>query len=289
MKPTQPSIFVTKSNGEVVPFSPEKIRQSLSKSGAGPELIESIIQELYKQVYPNMPTRMIYRIAYKLLKKSSRPAAGRYRLKQAIFELGPSGFPFEQYIAALFRQAGYTVTTNNLMAGHCITHEVDIYAAKNNRAFIVECKYHQLQGTHCDVKIPLYVQSRFKDIAWKMKEANVDGGQEYRGWLITNTRITPDGTQYAVCMGLNMLSWDYPAGKGLKDIIDRSGLYPVTCLSTLSRHEKYTLLEQGVVLCRTLLEKPELLAEVNISGPRLEKAMMEVKHLCEHILKMEWV
>ncbi|NLR60354.1 ATPase [Chitinophaga polysaccharea] len=289
MEVKEPDIFVTKSNGEVVPFSPEKIRQSLRKSGATSEMIENIIEELYKQVYPNMPTRIIYKIAYKLLKKASRPAAGRYRLKQAIFELGPSGFPFEQYIAALFRQAGYTVTTNTLMTGHCITHEVDIYAVKNKGAFIIECKYHQLQGTHCDVKIPLYVQSRFRDIAWKMKEGNIGNGQDYRGWLITNTRITPDGIQYGVCMGLNMLSWDYPTGKGLKDVIDRSGLYPVTCLSTLSRHEKYMLLEQGVVLCRSLLEKPDLLSAANIRGARLEAAMMEVQHLCEHILKVEWV
>ncbi|CAL1518871.1 restriction endonuclease [Chitinophaga sp. MM2321] len=289
MESKQPSIFVTKASGTTVPFSSEKIKRSLKRSGASPELIEKILSELYKQVYPNMPTRMIYKAAYDLLKKSSRQVAGRYRLKQAIFELGPSGFPFEQYVAELFRQAGYAATTNEMMTGHCITHEVDIHAEKNKRTYIIECKYHQLQGTHCDVKIPLYVQSRFKDIEWKMKEIDNKNQQEYQGWLITNTRITQDATQYAACMGLNLLSWDYPAGKGLKDIIDKAGLYPVTCLSTLSRHEKCMLLEKGVVLCRTLIENPHFLTDTNITGPRYNIAITEVRHLCENIAKLEWV
>ncbi|MGO4292178.1 restriction endonuclease [Chitinophaga sp. RAB17] len=283
-----PSIFVTKSGGIKAPFSSEKLKQSLKRSGATPELIEKILPELYKHLYPNMPTRMIYKMAYDLLKKSSRQVAGKYRLKQAIFELGPSGFPFEHYIAELFRQAGYTTITNELMTGHCITHEVDIYAVKNKHTYIIECKYHQLQGTHCDVKIPLYVQSRFEDIAWKMKDTDNQSQQEYQGWLVTNTRITPDGTQYAACMGLKMLSWDYPAGKGLKDIVDKTGLYPITCLSTLSRHEKYMLLEKGVVLCRTLIEKPDLLTNNNIISPRYDLAIAEARHLCENIVTLEW-
>lgn len=289
MEDKQPAIFVTKSNGASVPFSSEKIKQSLKRSGAAPELIEQILNELYKQVYPDMSTHLIYKAAYDILKKSSGQVAGRYRLKQAIFELGPSGFPFEQYIGELFRQAGYSATTNQLMTGHCIAHEVDIYAVKGKRTYIIECKYHQLQGTHCDVKIPLYIQSRFKDIEWKIKEMSNKQQQAYQGWLITNTRITSDATQYASCIGLNMLSWDYPAGKGLKDVIDKTGLYPITCLATLSHHEKYMLLQQGVVLCRTLIEKPAHLSAANITGLRYQIALTEARHLCEHIRKLEWV
>jgi len=122
-----------------------------------------------------------------------------------------------------------------------------------------------------------------------MKDRNPGSQQEYQGWLITNTRITTDATQYAACMGLNMLSWDYPTGKGLKDIVDKTGLYPVTCLSTLSHREKYMLLEKGVVLCRTLISKPDVLTAVNITGPRHDLAVTEARQLCEHITKLEWV
>ncbi|NLR63315.1 ATPase [Chitinophaga varians] len=289
MATKQPSILVTKSDGTIVPFSVEKIRRSLKRSGAANETIEHIINELYKRLYPNISTRTIYKTAYDILKKSSRQVAGRYKLKRAIFELGPSGFPFEQYIAELFRQAGYSAITNRVMTGHCVTHEVDIYAVKDKKFCVIECKYHQLQGTHCDVKIPLYIQSRFKDIEWHMKETNDSQHQEYQGWLITNTRITPDATQYAACMGLNMLSWDYPADRGLKDVVDKTGLYPITCLSTLSRHEKYMLLEKGIVLCRSLTEKPDHLSGIGITGPRYFTVLTEAQHLCEHIVKMEWV
>ncbi|WP_089766135.1 ATP cone domain-containing protein [Chitinophaga terrae (ex Kim and Jung 2007)] len=287
MEERQAMISVRKSNGTMVPFSAEKIRRSLMRSGTTPELVDEILNELYKQVYAGMPTRTIYKIAYDLLKKSSRPAAGRYRLKQAILELGPSGFPFEQYVAEIFRQAGYSAATNQIMIGHCVTHEVDIYAVKNKEGNIVECKYHQLPGTHCDVKIPLYIQSRFKDIEWRMKEMNDAEQKEHHGWLITNTRITEDATKYASCMGLKLLSWDYPAGKGLKDVVDKSGLYPITCLSTLTRHEKHMLLEKELVLCRTLVENPGALSVLQLTRDRQEIVLAEARLLCEGIRKLE--
>lgn len=281
----QPSILVTKASGVTVPFSAEKIRQSLRKSGAKPDVIETILDELYKQIYPNIPTRMIYKIAYSLLKKKAKPAAGRYQLKQAIFDLGPSGFPFEQYVAELFRQEKFTTTTNEIMEGHCVKHEVDILAVRNNVLNIIECKYHHQQGTFCDVKIPLYVESRFRDIEWQWKKKHQKAQQQCEAWLITNTRFSTDAVQYATCMGLHLMSWDYPAGKGLKDIIDQAGLYPVTCLTTLSRGEKSRLLERGIVLCKTLAAHPSYLEESGIAAPRKNLAMAEVENLCQESIE----
>ncbi|MDR6568246.1 restriction endonuclease [Chitinophaga ginsengisegetis] len=283
----QPSILVTKASGVTVPFSAEKIRQSLKRSGARPEVIDTVLDELHQQVYPNMPTRMIYKIAYGLLKKLSKPSAGRYQLKQAIFELGPSGFPFEQYVAELFRQEGFTATTNQILEGHCVKHEVDILAVKNNITNIMECKYHQQRGTFCDVKIPLYVESRFRDIERQWKSTHEKKQQHCEAWLITNTRFSTDAVQYAQCMGLHLMSWDFPAGKSLKDIIDKAGLYPVTCLTTLSRSEKCRLLERGIILCKTLAEHSSYLEEAGIAAPRRDLAIAEAQHLCKELTKPE--
>lgn len=285
----QPSILVTKASGMTVPFSAEKVRQSLKRSGAQSEVIEAILDELYQQVYPDMPTRTIYKIAYGLLKKLSKPAAGRYQLKQAIFELGPSGFPFEQYIAELFRQRGFSATTNQLLEGHCVKHEVDILAGKNNVTHIIECKYHQQRGTFCDVKIPLYVQSRFKDIEWQWKATHEKEQQQCEPWLISNTRFSTDAIQYAQCMGLHLMSWDFPVGESLKDVIDKAGLYPVTCLTTLSRNEKYKLLEAGIILCKTVAERPTCLEEAGLTPPRRKLALAEVLNLCQTVKKQEAV
>ncbi len=178
-----PLTAVTKSEGVIVPFSTEKVRQSLARSGASAEVIEMVIDELHKRVYPNMPTRIIEKIAFRLLKKFSRPVAARYHLKRALFELGPSGFPFEKYVAELFSYAGFSTATNQLMKGHCVTHEVDVVAVQQSRYHIIECKYHQQAGARCDVKIPLYIQARFKDIEWQwMQTQGKDALQVRDGW-----------------------------------------------------------------------------------------------------------
>lgn len=282
----QPHLDVIKSDGKTAPFSSSKVRKSLLRSGAAPETVEMILDELYKEVYPGMPTSAIYEIVSRLLKKHSYTVAGKYHLKQAIFELGPSGFPFEQYVAELFRHTGFTASTNSLMDGHCVRHEVDILATRERTAYIIECKYHQLQGTHCDVKIPLYVQSRFKDIALKWNEK---GTYQCSGWIVTNTRFSTDAAQYAHCMGLKTMSWDFPAGKDLKDVIDQSGLYPVTCLTTLSYHEKYQLLNNGIILCKTLNENPDRMAQAGINGIHKSIVLEESHQLCQRIKVNEWI
>lgn len=288
MELEQPIINVIKSTGAVVPFSAEKVRKSLKKAGATAATTEEIIQELYKQIYPNMPTKKIYNIAFQLLKNTAHPVAARYKLKQAIFELGPSGFPFEQFIAALFQHAAFTVATNQLINGHCVKHEIDVTAFKSNRFHLIECKYHQQAGTHCDVKVPLYIDARFKDIGRKWETTGDKRSGDYQAWLVTNTRFTTDALQYGLCAELHLLSWDFPTGKGLKDIIDNAGLYPVTCLTTLSRNEKYRLLEKGIVLCQTLAEHPENLEIADIPPQRSAIAIKEIESLCKHIVTLEW-
>jgi len=115
-------------------------------------------------LYHGISTKKIYQQAYQLLKDSSRPLAAKYKLKRDIMELGPSGFPFEKYIAAIFCHQGYKVQTGVIVQGHCVKHEVDIIAEQNNKYFLIECKFHNQPGIVCDVKIPLYIHSRFKDV-----------------------------------------------------------------------------------------------------------------------------
>ena len=80
---------------------------------------------------------------------------------------------------------------------------------------------------------------------------------------MTNTRFTSDAEQYAGCYGLRLLAWDYPGKGNLRERIELSGLYPITCLYSLTRKEKETLLADNIVLCRELIENPELLAAIN--------------------------
>ena len=127
-------------------------------------------------------------------------------------------------------------------------HEIDVIAEKENNHIMIECKYHNLPGTICDVKIPLYINSRFKDVEASWIQLPGHDKKFHQGWVVTNTRFTQDAIQYGTCAGLKLIGWDYPNGEGIRSKIDTLGLYPITCLTKLSKFEKQQLLEKRIVL-----------------------------------------
>lgn len=268
---------VTKADGNKAVFSDEKLRRSLLKAGAAAGMAENIVDTIKGKLYPGITTREVYDLAFDLLREQSRPAAARYHLKRAILELGPSGFPFEQFIGELFRHKKFTVQFNLTVQGFCVKHEVDVLALKPPETHYIECKYHQA-GIRCDVKTALYVHARSKDILHKK---TVNGTADAStGWLITNTRFSSDAVQYGECAGLRLMSWDYPAGGSLKDMIDDAGLYPVTCLTTLSHQEKSRLLHLQAVLCKDLLNRPVSLNAAGIAEAKRKLVLEEAALLC---------
>ena len=90
-------ILITKSSGVKEKFSPNKLKQSLIRAGASNLVIKKIEKEICKIIYPGISTKEIYKRAFSLLRKESAHMAAKYKLKKAILELGPSGYPFEKY------------------------------------------------------------------------------------------------------------------------------------------------------------------------------------------------
>ena len=82
-------------------------------------------------------------------------------------------------------------------------------------------------------------------------------------------------------MGLGLVSWDYPSGNGLKDRIDKSGLHPLTALTTLTKAEKTKLLDEGIVLCKELHESSILLKKIGIDKTRFKKVLEDSEALCK--------
>lgn len=277
----QRDIEIIKSSGEKVKFSLDKLRNSLKHSGAGHDVVEQIVDKVYEEIYEGISTQEIYNRAYTLLKKRKSVFASKYKLKKAIYELGPTGFPFERFVAAVLKYSGYSTTTNEIMNGICVTHEIDVIAEKNGNVIIIECKFHNEEGRNCNVKIPLYIHSRYKDVKahWELKKEQAKVLDV--GWVVTNTRFTKDAIQYGNCAGLYLLSWDYPFGDGFKDRIDRLGLYPITVSTLLSNREKQFLLGRDIVLCRQLWKDKFFLDHLGIAQVRKEKILNEIKQLCQ--------
>ncbi|WP_318312784.1 ATP cone domain-containing protein [Flagellimonas crocea] len=271
---------ITKSTGEKVDFSMEKLKDSLLFSGASEAMVEEIVQRVKDELYQGITTREIYNRAFALLKKKESVYASKYKLKKAIYELGPTGFPFERFIGGILHYSGYETKIGEVLQGSCVSHEVDVIATKNGTLNIIECKFHGEDGLKCNVKVPLYINSRYNDVKRPIESQKHKTFKETKGWVVTNTRFTQDALEYGKCAGLYLLSWDFPQGDGLKERIDRLRLYPITVSTLLSNREKHFLLERDVVLCRQLMDHIFLLDHLGVSSGRKQRILKEMKALC---------
>lgn len=263
-------VEVVKATGEREKFSEGKVRSSIQRSGMPQDLQEQVIAHLKTIVYDGILTREIYSHIREFLKKEPRYAA-KYSLKQAIMELGPTGYPFEDFVAKLLEAQGYKTSVRNHLVGRCVSHEVDVVAQKGVLRVMVEAKYHNLPGTKTDVRVALYTKARFDDL---LKKNNLN-----QVWLVTNTKATEDAITYAVCMGMKIASWNYPEGEGLRDLVEQSGLIPITALTSISQSQKQQLLSQGVIFCKDVCTQPTCLQGLGISQEKKELILAECSFL----------
>ncbi len=271
---------IIKSSGERAKFSVHKLRNSLLRSGADDHTVEQILDVVRDELYQGISTKEIYNRAFALLKKKRSVFASKYKLKKAIYELGPTGFPFEKFVAAIMRYSGYDIKVGQILRGKCVSHEVDVTARKNNDYLVIECKFHSEEGRNCNVKIPLYIHSRYQDIITLNHDQNNGKMIPDQGWVVTNTRFTKDAISYGECSGLYLLSWDHPKKNGLKDRIDRLGLYPITVSTRLTNREKQFLLSRDIVLCKQLIDDVFYLDHLGVSEQRKRNILEEIEMLC---------
>jgi hypothetical protein len=181
---------VTKASRKLEPYDESKLRHSLASAGADEQIINHIAGAVKDMLYEGISTQKIYKEAFRLLRNYSNRSAGRYKLKEALLELGPTGYPFEKFVGELLNRLGYTTEVGVIVAGNCVSHEIDVIAKKNDEHFMIECKFHNRKGHKCNVKIPLYIQSRFKDVETNWSNLPGHENKQHRGWVVTNTRFT---------------------------------------------------------------------------------------------------
>lgn len=294
--------YVQKSTGETEIFSQEKLKQSLMRSGAEPGVIERIVSEILEWMEVEtkrlsetsdsvrwgqagmdsvfaIPSKKIYTMAFSLLRKRTTSNAARYKLKSAMMEMGPTGHPFEHFAGEIYKALGYDVEVAKTLDGYCVTHEVDVIATKNGEQRFIECKYYQSTGKNANVQVPLYIRSRVDDIIKFRKTRAEYDGFGFSGGVVTNTRFTEDAEKYGECCGLHLLSWDYPKGNGIREIIDKFRLYPITSLTSLSKSDKQILMDNGVVTCRQISQDPSFLDYLKAPNSKIDKIKAEIRDL----------
>jgi Holliday junction resolvase-like predicted endonuclease len=272
-------ILVKKASGEEEPFSQDKLRRSLRGAGASETSIAEIIDDISDWIYEGVTTKKIYSRAFQLLRRLKGVSALRYKLKQSLMEFGPTGYPFEKFIGQIFERQGYKVKTGQVLEGMCVTHEMDVIATNTDIQHLVECKYRLDQGKIVTVQTPLYVRARIDDIIAKYRDTGKYEGYTFTGWVVTNTRFSTDSINYGHCSGLKLLGWDFPEGQGLREIIEKERMYPVTVLTKLTKKEKQQIVEKGIVTCKQLLDEINVLDSIGFSGNRSTALLRELNDI----------
>jgi hypothetical protein len=274
--------YILKTDGTKEPFDPIKLKSSLERAGASAITSQEITHEVEEWLVKPATTNAIYKKAFTLLRKKKEKApALHYSLRRSITELGPTGFPFEKFIAQIFKKKGYTVETGRMVQGKCVDHEVDVLAWNDKDLVLSEVKFHSEVGAKSDLKVALYIDARFEDL--KAAEVETTGGKRImtQGLLITNTKFTLKAIQYGTCGGVGMIGWNYPSKGNLHDLIFETKIHPVTCLPSLTTAEKQIIISNGIVDCATFATREDIYTLIPSLQAKRRKIIEDIKLLCE--------
>jgi hypothetical protein len=269
---------VIKASGIEEIFSSRKIYNTILEAGGSGKLARSVISVVKKEYHEGMTTREILNIVLRELKDFPNIRA-RYDLKRAIMSLGPSGFPFETFFGNLLKEYGYETEIGNFLKGKIITHEVDVIAKKKIgnkiKSYMIECKYHNEQGSSTKLHPALYTYARFLDVNHS-KKFDIP-------WLVTNTKCTKDAIGYAKGVGLKITSWNFPRSSSLQKLVKEKKLYPITIIKSISHNTKEKLFHSKIVIAKNLLKHPvkELMKKTDLSENEIHKILEEIRMVCD--------
>lgn len=244
---------IIKASGKREKFSEKKLRYSLERVGVHSSVVDRMVKEIGRKATPGIRSKEILKIVLDLLKREDPALAAKYNLKSAMMNLGPSGYPFEEYFAGVLKENGYEVRVGERVKGLCANQEVDVIAIKGERHLMIECKYHNSSGARSDLKVALYTYARFLDVkeVWEKRPGHVE--KFHQAVLVTNTKCTSEAIKFAKCRGIKIIAWHYPSGQNLQNLIERKNLYPVTVLLSLNNVARRKLLKKGIVFAKDLI------------------------------------
>lgn len=271
-------ISVIKANGIPEPFDEAKVLSSIKRARIPESLQHEVLTSIKKKLYNNIPTSEIYGTIVDSLGQSEAPySRASYSLKQALMQLGPTGYPFEDFVSKLLEARGYKTLVRQILRGKCVSHEIDVIAEKNGKRAMIEAKFHNNPGTRSDVHVALYTHARYQDLKDKY---DLD-----EAWIVTNTKTTTDAVAYAECVGMKTVSWSYPIEGSLRDLIETSELHPVTMITSLSAAQKIKLLQHHIVLCRDVLENPSYLDFLRLTPEERKRTLSELRFIANAPVK----
>lgn len=241
---------IIKKGGEEELFIAEKLCGSIIMAGASEDLAKQVCSIVDESIGSGISTDKIFSTTRKYLKTFDPKIAALYALERGLGALGPSGFLFEQYVAALFEEAGYFVQTNIYAEGEGVQHEVDVWAEKGKVVYVIEAKYRNDYKSKTHINEVMYADARLQDIK---RRAEKDGShKEYYMWVVTNTQFTDNAVSYIKYRDIQLMGWDHPTYINLKKIVSDKKLYPVTIIPSITKKFLRALANEKIVLVKSL-------------------------------------
>lgn len=267
--------LIRKGDGRIVPFDGNKVVQSIMRTGVDADTAHNVLEAVEKQLKPKMTTSKIYEIVRQELNAKKPWAASRYDLRDGIRALGPAGYNFEKYVAAVLSAYGYKTLTPDTYQGACVKHEIDVTAEKDGRTAFIEAKFRTDFRSAIVIKDTLATWARFLDL---VDGSNVGLCPHFdEVWIVTNARFTDQSLEFGHCKNIKLLGWNHPHERTFAQMVDLDALYPVTVMHDLSKEELKSFAAADIMLCRDIGDRSveELANQTGLNHDRLEAIHQE--------------
>ncbi len=245
-------VFVTKFDGSKQPFDRNKVMNTCLKLGATQEQAEKVVKNIEKNLYEGIPTKKILKMVFVYLERLKPEIKYQRDLREAISKLRPKP-DFELFVALLLKEFGYSVISNQIIAGDCVDHEIDAIAAKNGQNIFVEVKHHLQPHTYTGVDVFLEVYARLEDLR-KGFEKGKNNFNFSKALMVCNTKFSDHALRYAKCKGIDYIGWKAPPEAGLEKMVEEKKLYPITLLKGLDSEIVEKLLSNGIITLKQFVE-----------------------------------
>lgn len=275
------AVFVTKANGSKQLFDKEKIVQTCLRMGVARNVALEVAQQVEGELYEGISTQEILQIIFTLVLKHKPAVEHVFDLKQGISLMEPKP-EFEVFVRVLLAHSGFQVTSNTILKGLCGEHEVDAIAVKDGLTYLVEAKHHNNYHALTGLDESRIARAIMEDVT-EGYTRGVTGIKVDCAMIVTNTRYSEHAIVYGGCRNILQVGWVSPEGFGVRDLVEKYKLYPLSCLKGVSTEVRLRLVEAGIVLIKQLLEQDSQYIErkIGLSQETVSLIMEKAKHTIE--------
>ena len=271
------TVFVRKADGSKQLFDREKVIRTCLKVGANRRVASEIADEVEARVYDGISTSKVLQLIFGLLREY-KPAIRHFLDLRKGLSLMDSKPEFEKFVQVLLAQHGFEVSSNQIIRGKCVGHEVDAIAKKDGITYFVEVKHHSSYHTPTGLDESRIARAVLEDV----KEGFALGKSAIkidRAMLVTNTRYSEHARRYGKCRNILQIGWNSPKTLSLQHMIEEKKAFPLSCIKGLDNKTRMKLVNYGIVLMKQMIEKEasKLARETGISQKTLKEIVKKTK------------